>query len=99
MRKKRDSILFINGASSKRDPIYFLKVGMILVLWNILGIIYFYYYFFTWYFFDIVSLPADVYGSAKLILFRFKKIQETIVVGSIVIILLSSFYPASRATK
>jgi putative ABC transport system permease protein len=48
--------------------------------------------------FDIVSLPADVYGTSKLPLDLSTSDFVSIVLGAIVIVLLSSFYPAKKAT-
>src|SRR5574344_1881708 len=49
--------------------------------------------------FDIVSLPADVYGSAKLPLDLAISDFFSIIIGAMIIVFLSSYYPASRATK
>ncbi len=48
--------------------------------------------------FDIVTLPADVYGTSKLPLDLSSGDFVSIVVGAIIIVLLSSFYPAKKAT-
>ncbi len=48
--------------------------------------------------FDIVELPADVYGTSKLPLDLSTGDFVSIVLGAIVIVLLSSFYPAKKAT-
>lgn len=49
--------------------------------------------------FDIISLPADVYGSSKLTVNLNIKDFITIVLGAIVIVILSSIYPAIKASK
>ena len=49
--------------------------------------------------FDIVTLPEDVYGTAKLPLDLTMSDFFSIVIGAIVIVLLSSFYPAKKATE
>lgn len=49
--------------------------------------------------FDIVSLPADVYGTSKLPLDLSKLDFFLTIIGTIFIIALSSFYPAQKATK
>ena len=49
--------------------------------------------------FPIISLPADVYGSSKLPLELSGIDFFTIVSGSILIVLFSSYYPAHQATK
>ncbi len=48
--------------------------------------------------FDIVTLPEDVYGTSKLPLDLTTGDFLSIVIGAIVIVLLSSFYPAKKAT-
>ena len=99
-RRKEIALLLSMGASSKEIKSIFLKVGMAIVFGGIiLGIILGFIGYFLLDTFDIVSLPADVYGSAKLPLDLAVTDFISIVVGSIVIVLLSSFYPASRVTK
>ena len=48
--------------------------------------------------FDIISLPADVYGYSKIPLFILPADLLAILFGSILIVLISSFYPAKKAT-
>ena len=49
--------------------------------------------------FDIVNLPADVYGSAKLPMELSLLDLAMILVGAIVIVAFSSFYPAKKAAQ
>jgi putative ABC transport system permease protein len=49
--------------------------------------------------FDIVNLPADVYGSSKLPLELSFIDFGLIVLGALVVIALSSYYPAKKATQ
>ena len=49
--------------------------------------------------FDIVTLPADVYGTSKLPLDLSVTDFISIVVGAVMIVLVSSFYPAKKATQ
>lgn len=49
--------------------------------------------------FDIISLPADVYGTARLPLDLSMLDFVLIVVGTSVIVALSSYYPAYKATQ
>ena len=49
--------------------------------------------------FDIVTLPADVYGSAKLPLDLAMSDFISIIIGAVIIVLISSYYPASKATN
>jgi len=49
--------------------------------------------------FDIISLPADVYGSSKLPLELSAVDFVLITIGSLVIVFLSSYYPAKKASE
>ena len=49
--------------------------------------------------FDIVNLPADVYGSAKLPMELSLLDLAMILVGAVVIVAFSSFYPAKKAAQ
>lgn len=49
--------------------------------------------------FDIISIPADVYGTSKLPLDLSIIDFISIVVGSVVIVFLSSYYPAKKVTQ
>lgn len=49
--------------------------------------------------FDIVTLPADVYGTSKLPLDLSMVDFVSIIVGALAIVLLSSFYPSKKATE
>ena len=49
--------------------------------------------------FDIINLPADVYGSAKLPMELSLLDLAMILVGAVVIVALSSFYPAKKAAQ
>ncbi len=49
--------------------------------------------------FDIVTLPADVYGTSKLPLDLSISDFISIVAGAVLIVLISSFYPAKKATQ
>jgi putative ABC transport system permease protein len=49
--------------------------------------------------FDIVTLPEDVYGTSKLPLDLSMTDFSSIVIGAIVIVVLSSFYPSKKATE
>lgn len=49
--------------------------------------------------FDIVNLPADVYGSSKLPMELALSDLVMILIGAIAIVLLSSYYPAKKASN
>ncbi|MBL3518941.1 ABC transporter permease [Arcobacter lanthieri] len=99
-RRKEIALLLSMGATTKEIKSIFLKVGTIIGFSGIItGIILGFIGYFLLDTFDIVSLPADVYGSAKLPLDLAMSDFISIVIGAVIIVLLSSFYPASRATK
>jgi putative ABC transport system permease protein len=49
--------------------------------------------------FDIITLPEDVYGTSKLPLDLSTGDFVSILVGAIIIVLVSSFYPSKKATQ
>lgn len=99
-RRKEIALLLSMGASSKEIKSIFLRLGTIIGFSGIiLGVILGFIGYFLLDTFDIVSLPADVYGSAKLPLDLAMSDFISILIGAVVIVLLSSYYPASRATK
>jgi putative ABC transport system permease protein len=49
--------------------------------------------------FDIITLPEDVYGTSKLPLDLSTGDFVSILVGAIIIVLASSFYPSKKATE
>lgn len=49
--------------------------------------------------FDIVTLPVDVYGTSKLPLDLSLMDFSLTIVGALIIIALSSFYPAKKQLK
>lgn len=49
--------------------------------------------------FDIITLPADVYGTSKLLLSLDKLDLVLAIVGAAFIVMLSSYYPARKATQ
>jgi len=99
-RRKEIALLLSMGATTKEIKSIFLKLGTIIGFGGIItGIILGFIGFWFLDTFDIVSLPADVYGSAKLPLDLAISDFISIIIGSTIIVLLSSFYPASRATK
>jgi len=99
-RRKEIALLLSMGATTKEIKSIFLRIGTIIGFSGIItGIILGFIGFWFLDTFDIVSLPADVYGSAKLPLDLAMSDFISIIIGSIIIVLLSSFYPASRATK
>lgn len=99
-RRKEIALLLSLGASQQEVKHIFLRLGVIIgfsgiVVGIVLGLggIYLLGHF------DIVSLPADVYGTSKLPLDLDIKDFLSIVIGSMVIVFLSSYYPAKKATQ
>lgn len=98
-RRKEIALLLSMGASSKEIKSIFLRLGVTIGFGGIiLGIILGFIGYFLLDTFDIVSLPADVYGSAKLPLDLAIGDFISIIVGAVVIVFLSSYYPAKKAT-
>ena len=99
-RRKEIALLLSMGASNKEIKTIFLKVGIIIGFSGIVsGIVLGFIGYWALDTFDIVSLPADVYGSAKLPLDLALSDFISIIIGSAIIVILSSYYPASKATK
>jgi len=99
-RRKEIALLLSMGATAGEIKSIFLKLGVIIgvggiILGTALG--------FTGMYilenFDIISLPADVYGTSKLPLLLNDIDLFLILTGSVLIVLLSSYYPAYKATK
>lgn len=99
-RRQEIALLLALGASKKEVKSVFFRLGMVIggggiIFGAILGL------FGVWLFgsFDIVKLPADVYGSSKLpmelSIFDF----AMIIFGALAIVVLSSYYPAKKATQ
>ena len=99
-RRKEIALLLSMGASSKEIKQIFLKLGTIIGFSGIvvgvgLG------FFGMWILdtFEIISLPADVYGTSKLPLDLSTLDFVSILIGAAIIVLLSSYYPAKKATN
>jgi putative ABC transport system permease protein len=99
-RRKEIALLLSMGATTKEIKSIFLRVGTIIGFSGILtGIALGFIGYFLLDRFDIVTLPADVYGSAKLPLDLALSDFVSIVIGAVIIVLVSSYYPASKATQ
>jgi putative ABC transport system permease protein len=98
-RRKEIALLLSMGATSKEIKSIFLRVGTIIGFSGILtGIVLGFFGYWLLDNFDIVTLPADVYGSSKLPLDLAMSDFISIIFGAIVIVVISSYYPASKAT-
>lgn len=99
-RRQEIALLLSLGASKGEIKRTFFGLGAIIggsgiVFGLILGLVG------VWFFgsFDIIKLPADVYGSSKLPM-ELSIIDLTMILaGAIVIVTLSSYYPAKKATQ
>ena len=99
-RRKEIALLLSMGASQKEVKSIFLKLGTIIGFSGIiLGIGLGFLGIYILDNFDLISLPADVYGTSKLPLELDMVDFVSILIGSIFIVIASSYYPASRATK
>jgi putative ABC transport system permease protein len=99
-RRKEIALLLSMGASSKEIKSIFLKLGTIIGFSGILtGIALGFIGYWVLDTFEVISLPADVYGTAKLPLDLAMVDFVSIIIGAAIIVVLSSYYPASRATK
>ena len=98
-RRKEIALLLSMGASKKEIKIIFLKLGVIIgfsgiitgLCLGLLGIFILDNY-------DIISLPADVYGTSRLPLLLSWIDFISIIIGASFIVILSSYYPAIKAT-
>ena len=99
-RRKEIALLLSLGASAKEVKHIFLRLGVIIGFSGILfGIALGFFGMYLLENFDIISLPADVYGTSKLPLLLDTIDFVSIIIGSIVIVFLSSYYPAKKATQ
>jgi putative ABC transport system permease protein len=99
-RRKEIALLLSLGASTKEVKHIFLRLGIVIGYAGIiLGIALGFTGMYLLENFDIISLPADVYGTSKLPLLLDLVDFISIVIGSMAIVFLSSYYPARQATK
>ena len=99
-RRKEIALLLSMGATTKEIKSIFLRVGTIIGFSGIItGVVLGFFGYWLLDNFDIVTLPADVYGSAKLPLDLAMSDFVSIIIGAIIIVLISSYYPASKATN
>lgn len=99
-RRKEIALLFSLGASKSEVKRAFLYLGLIIggsgiFFGTILGLVG------IWLLgnFDIITLPADVYGSAKLPMELSFSDFISIIFGAILIVTFSSYYPSKKATS
>lgn len=99
-RRKEIALLLSMGASTKEIKTIFLRLGIYIGFSGIImGIALGFLGLYILDTFDIISLPADVYGTSKLPLELDMIDFVSIVLGSALIVLVSSYYPAKKATN
>jgi putative ABC transport system permease protein len=99
-RRKEIALLLSLGASQKDIKHIFFTVGLIVGFSGIIvGVAFGFCGIYILENFDIVTLPADVYGTSKLPLLLDKLDFLYIILGSISIVVLSSYYPSKKATQ
>ncbi len=99
-RRKEIALMLSLGVTFKEVKNTFFYLGMIIGGGGILaGIILGFLAIFLLGSFDIVNLPADVYGTSKLPLELSIGDFTMVVAGAVLIVLFSSYYPSYKATK
>ena len=99
-RRKEIALLLSLGAYKKEIKNTFFYLGLVIGGGGmIFGVILGSLTLFILGSFDLISLPADVYGTARLPLDLSTLDFVLIVVGTSVIVALSSYYPAHKATQ
>ncbi len=99
-RRKEIALLLSLGASKKEIKKTFFYLGSTIGGAGIIfGIFLGFFGMFLLSQFDIISLPADVYGTTKLPLDLLVSDFIAIVIGAVAIVAISSFYPAKKATQ
>ena len=101
MNRRRDIALLLSLGLGKRElKKIFFRLGFIIGFGGILGgVVLGLFGLYLLDTFPIVSLPSDVYGTSKLPLDLSVVDFSLIVVGSIAVVLLSSYYPAKKAAN
>ena len=99
-RRKEIALLLSMGASKQEIKAIFLKLGIVIGMGGIIvGVALGFISMYILQNFDIITLPADVYATSKLPLDLELVDFVSILIGSIFIVLFSSYYPATKATK
>lgn len=98
-RRKEIALLLSMGASSKEIKTIFLRLGITIGFAGIIvGVALGFFGMFLLDNFNIISLPADVYGTSKLPLDLSALDFISIIIGAILIVVISSYYPSKKAT-
>lgn len=99
-RRKEIALLLSLGASTKEIQKTFFWLGNSIGLGGvILGLVLSGVVLYVLSSFPIISLPADVYGITKLPIDLSMSDLSLTIIGAIIIVFLSSYYPAKKASK
>jgi putative ABC transport system permease protein len=99
-RRKEIALMMSLGASKKEIKAIFFRLGMVVGFFGIIaGISLGGFGIWVLNTFDIISLPADVYGTSKIPTDLSLVDFCLIIIGAVVVIMLSSFYPAKKASE
>jgi len=101
MSKRKEIALMLSlGASPKEIKAIFLRLGSFIgILGIFFGVIFGGIGIWVLKTFDIIKLPADVYGVSKLPIDLSLVDFGLIIIGAFIIVILSSIYPAIKASK
>jgi len=101
MSKRKEIALMISlGASKEEIKAIFLRLGIIIGVSGIfVGVILGLSGIWVLKTFDIINLPADVYGVSKLPVKLSLIDLSAIIIGAFIIVIISSLYPAYKASK
>ena len=99
-RRKEIALMMSLGASKQEIKGIFFRLGIIVGFFGIMaGITFAGITIWGLNNFDIISLPADVYGTTKIPTDLSVIDFISIIFGSIIIIMFSSYYPAKKASE
>jgi putative ABC transport system permease protein len=99
-RRKEIALMMSLGASKQEIKAIFFRLGIIVGFFGIMaGISFAGITIWGLNNFDIISLPADVYGTTKIPTDLSVIDFISIIFGSIIIIMFSSYYPAKKASE
>ena len=99
-RRKEIALLLALGASKSEIRRIFFRVGSVIGIGGIaVGVLLAAILMAVLANFSVISLPADVYGDTKIPLELSMLDFSLILVGSLLVVLFSSFYPAKKAAE
>lgn len=99
-RRSEIALLLSMGATTKEIKMIFLYLGIVIGIGGVIsGVFLGFSGLFILENFNIISLPADIYGTSNLPLELSTADFFAIITGAFIIVILSAVYPASRAGK